>query len=143
MKGQSGAASLARHQGLQRTALLLASATIAWNCVEAVVAITAGVIAGSIALVSFGFDSIIEVGSAFVVVWQFRSELRGGFDEKRERQALRLIAVTFFILALYIAFESLRDLLLTDNEAGESTIGIMLAALSLAVMPVLHGRSAA
>lgn len=122
---------------LHRRGLLLAALTIAWNIVEAVVAISAGITAGSIALVGFGFDSTIEVGSAFVVVWQFRAELRGGYDEARERLALRLIAVTFFILAAYVVVEALRDLFFVSSEAGESTVGIVLAGVSLIVMPVL------
>jgi divalent metal cation (Fe/Co/Zn/Cd) transporter len=122
---------------LRRRALGLAALTIAWNVMEAVVAITAGVAAGSIALVAFGFDSMIEVLSAWVVVWQFRGELRGGYDEDRERLALRLIGVTFFVLAAYVAFEAVRDLFFVDGEADQSTIGIVLAALSLAVMPAL------
>jgi divalent metal cation (Fe/Co/Zn/Cd) transporter len=110
--------------------------TIAWNVVEATVAITAGVAAGSIALVGFGFDSTIEVLSAWVVVWQFRAELRGGYDETRERLALRLVGATFFVLAGYLVIEAGRDLF-TDSEANESPVGMTLAAVSLAVMPVL------
>ena len=111
--------------------------TITWNVIEAVVAISAGIAAGSLALVAFGFDSIIEVLSAWVVVWQFRGELRGGYDEEREARALRAIAVTFFVLAAYVVFEAGRDLFFTDGGADESTVGIVLAALSLAVMPTL------
>jgi divalent metal cation (Fe/Co/Zn/Cd) transporter len=105
--------------------------------IEAVVAITAGIAAGSIALVGFGFDSTVEVMSSVVVVWQFRREVRSGYDERREHRALRLIAVSFFVLATYIVVESARDLFVTDGEAGESTVGIVLAALSLLVMPAL------
>jgi len=70
-------------------------------------------------------------------VWQLRGEVRSGYDEDRERLALRLIAVSFFVLASYIMLESVRDLFFTNNEAGESTVGIILAALSLMVMPAL------
>jgi divalent metal cation (Fe/Co/Zn/Cd) transporter len=121
----------------RRRALGLAALTIAWNVVEAVVAVSAGVAAGSIALIGFGFDSIIEVLSACVVLWQFRAELRGGYDEARERRALRLIGVTFFVLAAYISAEAVRDLFFIDAEADESAIGITLAALSLLIMPAL------
>lgn len=117
--------------------LWLAALTITWNVIEAVVAIGAGIAAGSLALVAFGFDSIIEVLSACVVVWQFRGELHGGYDEAREHKALKAIAVTFFVLAAYVVFEAGRDLFFTDGEAAESTVGIVLAALSLAVMPTL------
>lgn len=115
----------------------LAALAIAWNIVEAVVAFSAGLAAGSIALVSFGFDSTIEVASAFVVVWQFRGELRGGYDEARELVALRLIAVTFFVLAAYVVVEAVRDLFFVDAEAEGSVAGIVLAVVSLIVMPVL------
>lgn len=127
----------AERDRLVRRGLWLASLTIAWNVIEAVVAIGAGVAAGSLALVAFGFDSIIEVLSAFVVVWQFRGELRGGYDEDRERRALKAIAVTFFVLAAYVGFEATRDLFFVDAQADESPVGIVLAALSLAVMPTL------
>jgi divalent metal cation (Fe/Co/Zn/Cd) transporter len=133
----AGGAGTTRTDGLRRRGLALAGLTIAWNMVEAVVAVSAGLVAGSIALVGFGFDSMVEVLSAWVVVWQFRGELRGGYDEERERRALRLIGVTFFVLAAYVSFEALRDLFFVDSEADESTIGIALAALSLAVMPLL------
>lgn len=122
---------------LRRRGLVLAALTIAWNAIEAVVAVSAGVAAGSIALVGFGFDSVIEVLSAWVVVWQFRGELRGGYDEARERLALRLIGGTFFVLAAYVIIEALRDLFIVDAQADESPVGIILAALSLAVMPAL------
>ena len=122
---------------LQRRGLFLAALTIAWNVIEAVVAISAGIAAGSIALVGFGFDSTIEVGSAFVVVWQFRAELGGGYDVGRERKALRLIAVSFFVLATYVVAEAVRDLFFVDSQASPSTVGIVIAALSLAVMPGL------
>jgi divalent metal cation (Fe/Co/Zn/Cd) transporter len=122
---------------LRRRGLALAGLTIAWNVIEATVAITAGIAAGSIALVGFGFDSTVEVMSSVVVVWQFRGEVRSGYDERREAVALRLIALSFFVLATYIVFESTRDLFFTDSEAGESTVGIVLAAISLMVMPAL------
>lgn len=126
-----------RRDRLVRRGLWLAAGTIAWNVIEAVVAVSAGIAAGSLALVAFGFDSIVEVLSAWVVVWQFRGELRGGYDEDRERRALRLIALTFFVLAGYVVVEAGRDLFLAGAEAGESLVGIALAALSLAVMPTL------
>jgi divalent metal cation (Fe/Co/Zn/Cd) transporter len=121
-----------RHRGL-----VLAALTIAWNTIEAVVAIGAGLVAGSIALVGFGVDSVIEVLSGWAVVWQFRGELRGGYDEARERLALRLIGGTFFVLATYVVIEALRDLFLVDAQADESPVGIVLAGLSLVIMPAL------
>ncbi len=127
----------ARRTHLVRQGLWLATLTIVWNVIEAVVAISAGMAAGSLALVAFGFDSIIEVLSAWVVVWQFRAELRGGYDEERERRALRAIAVTFFVLAAYVVIEAVRELFSAGGRAEESTIGITLAVLSLVVMPTL------
>jgi len=121
---------------LRRRGLGLAYATIAWNVVEGVVAVAAGVGAGSIALVTFGLDSGIEVGSAAVVVWQFRAEDRHGVDEQREKRALRLIALSFFALALYVAFEAARDLL-GGEDPDTTVVGIVLAAVSLVVMPLL------
>lgn len=116
---------------LRRRGLRLEYLTVAWNTIEAVVALVAGVLAGSIALVGFGLDSLIEIFAASVVIWQLR-----GVSEDRERQALRLIAVSFFALAAYVTIEAVRDLLLRD-EPATSTAGIVLAALSLAVMPSL------
>jgi len=116
---------------LRRRAVMLAWATIAWNVVEAVVAIAAGLEAGSLALVGFGLDSTIEVASAAIILWQF-----AGADEERERQALRLIALSFFALAAYVTVQALFDLA-TSSEPDTSVVGIVLAALSLVVMPLL------
>ena len=121
-----------RRQALGRRAQLLAGASVAYNAVEAIVPIVAGVAASSIALVGFGLDSIVEMGSALVILWQFRHAM----PEARERRALRLIAVSFFVLAAYVTFESVRSLL-TREAAEPSTLGIAIAALSLVVMPAL------
>lgn len=121
---------------LRRRGLWLEYLTIGWNVIEAVIAIGAGLAAGSIALVGFGFDSTIEVAAAAVVVWQFRGELRGRVDEEREQRALKLIAATFFVLAAYITFEAARTLI-TRDVPHPSTVGIVLAAVSLGVMPAL------
>ncbi len=118
-------------QTLRRRGLILEYLTIGWNVVEAVVAVSAGIVSGSIALVAFGFDSVIEVFAATVVVW----DLRGG-PLWRERRALRLIAVSFFVLAAYVVVESARDLA-AGAAAGESLVGIALAAVSLLLMPAL------
>lgn len=121
---------------LRRRGLLLEYLTIAWNVIEAFVAVGAGMAAGSIALIGFGFDSAIEVFAASIVVWQFRAERRGGVDEDRERRALKLIAVTFFVLAAYVSIEAIRDIVV-DEEANTSAVGAGLACVSLAVMPAL------
>ena len=107
-------------------------ATITYNVVEAVVALTAGTGASSIALVGFGLDSVVEVASAAAVVWQFA----GADPRARETKALRIIAVSFFGLAAFVTADAARSLL-SGREAGHSTLGLVLAALSLAVMPLL------
>ena len=111
---------------------LLVASTISYNAIEAVVAIAAGTVASSTALIGFGLDSVIEVASAGAVAWQF-----SGSDPKaRERTALKVIAVSFFALAAYITTESAHSLL-SGESAKHSTVGIVLAAVSLVVMPVL------
>jgi divalent metal cation (Fe/Co/Zn/Cd) transporter len=124
-----------RRARLTQIVRLLVAATITYNVIEAIVAITAGTIASSTALIGFGLDSVIEVSSAAAVAWQFSArdpEVR----EAREHRALRIIAVSFFILAAYITFESVRAFL-GGAEAEHSTVGLVLAAVSLAVMPFL------
>lgn len=117
---------------LGRRAQLLAGASVGYNAIEAVIAITAGLIAGSVALIGFGLDSIVEVSSGLIILWQFRHPL----PESRERTALRLMAMSFFALAAYVAFESLRALA-TGHEPDPSPVGIALAAASLVIMPFL------
>jgi hypothetical protein len=117
---------------LGRRAQLLAAASVAYNLAESVVAVTAGVVAGSIALVGFGFDSLVEVSSGLVVLWQFRHRL----PESRERQALRAMAVSFFALAGYVTVESVRALA-SGHDPDSSAVGIGLAVASLLVMPWL------
>lgn len=117
---------------LQRRAQLLAATSVTYNVVEAVIAITAGVVAGSVALVGFGLDSVVEVSSGLIILWQFRHAL----PETRERQALRLMALSFFALAAYVGVESVRSLV-AGHEPDGSTVGIVLAAVSLAIMPFL------
>lgn len=117
--------------GLVRRARQLAWFTIVWNVVEAVVAITAGAAAGSLALIGFGVDSSIETLSAVVVLWRLQ-----GVAEEREERALQLVAISFFLLAAYIVVESARDLLAT--AAPEVSVpGIAITSLSLVVMPLL------
>ncbi|WP_158848825.1 cation transporter [Saccharothrix deserti] len=121
-----------RRRTLTRRVRLLVAATITYNVVEAVIAISAGTIASSTALIGFGLDSVVEVASATAVAWQFSAK----DHESRERVALRVIALSFFALALYVTVESVRALL-GAQAADHSTVGIALAAVSLAVMPVL------
>ncbi|WP_432477956.1 cation diffusion facilitator family transporter [Nocardioides sp. GXQ0305] len=117
---------------LGRRAQLLAGASVAYNGLEAVIAIAAGLVAGSVALVGFGLDSVVEVSSGLIILWQFRHPL----PESRERVALRLMAFSFFALAAYVSFESVRALL-TGHAADPSPVGIGLATASLAIMPFL------
>jgi len=127
-----------RRDALTRRIRLLVAATITYNVVEAIVAITAGTLASSTALLGFGLDSVIEVSSATAVAWQFSARDHAAREarEAREKTTLRIIAVSFFALALYVTIESTRALTGT-GEAGHSLPGIVLAALSLAVMPFL------
>lgn len=117
---------------LGRRAQLLAAASVSYNVVEAAVAITAGLVAGSVALLGFGLDSIVEVSSGLIILWQFRHPL----PESRERLALRLLAFTFFGLAGYVSFESVRALVAAERPDA-SPVGIGLAIASLIVMPLL------
>lgn len=121
-----------RRTVLSRRVRLLTSATITYNIVEAVVAISAGAAASSAALIGFGLDSLIEVSSAASVWWQFS----GSDPEARERTALRIIAASFFALAGYVTVESIRSLA-GGQTAESSTAGIVLATVSLVVMPLL------
>jgi divalent metal cation (Fe/Co/Zn/Cd) transporter len=105
--------------------------TVGWNALEAVVAITAGIGASSVALIGFGLDSVVEVSAALVVLWQFF-----GIAEDREQRALKLIGASFFALAAYVTFTSIRELV-TGTEPDASTVGIVLTAVSLVVMPLL------
>lgn len=117
---------------LGRRATMLAGLSVTYNVVEAVIAITAGVVAGSVALVGFGLDSVVEVSSGLIILWQFSHRI----PQSRERQALRLLAFSFFALAAYVGFESLRSLV-AGADPDASTVGIVLAAVSLVVMPFI------
>ncbi|MFI2511539.1 cation transporter [Streptomyces sp. NPDC018972] len=127
--------SPARHDVLARRIRLLVAATITYNVIEAVVALTAGTLASSTALIGFGLDSVIEVSSATAVAWQF-SARDHAIREAREQRTLRIIAVSFFALAAYVTVDAVRALTGT-GEAERSIPGIAIAALSLAIMPFL------
>ena len=121
-----------RRRVLQRRIRLVVAITIGYNVIEAVIALAAGTVASSAALVGFGLDSIVEVLSAAAIAWQFTAP----DPEKRERVALRVIAVSFFALAAYLSVDA--GLSLFGVRAAEhSPVGIALAAVSLAIMPVL------
>lgn len=119
-----------RRRQLGRRAQLLAGASVGYNMLEAVVAVAAGAVASSAALVGFGLDSLVEVGSGLVILWQFRHPL----PESRERRALRLIAISFFALAAYVTVDSVRALTGAEEASG-SGLGIGIAMASLLVMP--------
>jgi cation diffusion facilitator family transporter len=133
------ALSLDRRRALHRRALRLEYFTVGWNLIEGVVAIGAGLLAGSVALIGFGVDSSIEVISALGLLWRLR---KAGPDatvaEERgaERRALYVVAATFFLLAAYIAYEA-EMALLGREEPDRSAVGLVLSVLSLAIMPVL------
>ncbi|MGW8848667.1 cation transporter [Streptomyces xiamenensis] len=124
-----------RRDRLTRRVRWLVAATIAYNVIEAAVAITAGTVASSAALVGFGLDSLVEVSSAAAVAWQF-SAADSAVRQAREARALRIIAVSFFALAAYVSVDAVRALA-GGHEADHSMTGIVLAALSLAIMPFL------
>jgi divalent metal cation (Fe/Co/Zn/Cd) transporter len=109
--------------------------TVGWNSLEGVVAVAAGLAAGSVALVGFGFDSVIEVSSGAALLWRLHADAPGR-RERSERLALRLVGLSFLALAAYVAFDAVKSL--ARREPPEASyVGIVLAALSLVVMPVL------
>lgn len=124
--------TVARRQVLSRRIQYFVAATITYNVIEAVIALSEGARVSSTALVGFGLDSVIEVSSAAAVAWQFA----GRDPQAREKVALRVIAFSFFALATYVTIDAVRSLL-GIGEARHSTVGIILAAASLAIMPVL------
>jgi divalent metal cation (Fe/Co/Zn/Cd) transporter len=120
-----------------RRALRLEKLTIGWNTIECIVAVSAGIAAGSIALTGFGIDSAIETASALVVLHHLRAELGGRRpNEAQEQRALRFIAATFFALAAYVSVDSLITLIGAAHPET-SRVGITVTAVSLVVMPVL------
>jgi divalent metal cation (Fe/Co/Zn/Cd) transporter len=122
---------------LLRRGLRLEFLTVGWNIVEGIVAVAAGVAAGSIALIGFGVDSFVESISGAVLIWRLGVEARGNADEERieqvEQRAARLVAISFVILAAYVAFEALRSLVGQERPEA-SPVGIGLTALSIVVM---------
>ncbi|MCO6509429.1 MAG: cation transporter [Aridibacter famidurans] len=104
--------------------------TIGWNSIEAIAAVGAGIVAGSIALVGFGFDSVVESLSGGILLWRLSS------GDHREEIALRLVGASFLVLAAYVSFEAVRTIILQEPPSS-SYLGIAIAALSLIVMPIL------
>jgi cation diffusion facilitator family transporter len=129
----------ARKERLHRRGVWLEVFTITWNVVEAAVAIGAGLLAGSIALVGFGVDSGIEVISAIALLWRLlRTGPRASAEEhsNAEKRALYLVAATFFLLSAYVAYEAVSALLAREGPES-STVGLVLSILSLLIMPAL------
>jgi divalent metal cation (Fe/Co/Zn/Cd) transporter len=124
---------------LVRRARLLAGLGVGWHVIEAAIAVAAGLAAGSIALVGFGADSVVEGGAGIIVLWRFSG--RHSASERAERQAQRLIGASFFVIAAYIAVEAMRTLVGGDHPDA-SWIGIGLAAVTLVTMPPLASAKA-
>lgn len=131
--------ALAERARLQRRGVLLEWFSVAWNVIEASVAIAAGAIAGSVALIGFGVDSGIEVVAASALLWRFRRAGVDATDEEHgaaERRALYIVGGTFFLLAAYIGYEGV-SALVSSEEPETSTVGVVLSIVSLIVMPSL------
>lgn len=131
--------TLTRHEKLHRRGLRLEWFTVAWNVAEAFVAIGAGIIASSVALVGFGVDSGIEVISAVALLWRLHQAGARASAEERgtaENRALYLVAATFFLVAAYITYEAVGALFAGEGPES-STVGLVLSILSLLIMPAL------
>jgi len=110
--------------------------TVGWNILEGAVAILSGMIAGSVALVGFGIDSAIESSSGTVLLWRLHAERKGQDVERLENQALKLVGIGFFLLAIYVAVDAIRTLV-AKEAPRRSPVGIVLSVASLIVMPLL------
>ena len=110
--------------------------TIGYNSLEGLIAVVAGLIAGSIALVGFGFDSLIEVTSGAVLLWRLHADVNEGRRERVEAISLRIVGACFVFLAIYVSYDSVHSLIRREAP-DESLVGIFLAAVSLIVMPLL------
>jgi len=133
--GPTPSAAAGRADAVRR-ARWLNAATISWNAVEGVVAVMAGLAAGSVSLIGFGFDSGIEVSAALVLTWRLHQERLTGCRQADDARATRAIAISFAVLGVFVGVESARDLV-SVSEPDASTVGMAMAALSLAVMPML------
>ncbi|HLK33630.1 MAG TPA: cation transporter [Terriglobales bacterium] len=131
LPGYSIARSLAVRRGRRLEYL-----TLAWNSAEGICSLIAGLLAGSIALVGFGLDSLIEISSSLVLLWRLRAEANPREREHAERRAQRLVAVCFFLLAAYVAFDAAKGLILREAPR-ESLLGIGVAISALIAMPLL------
>ncbi|MEO0115021.1 MAG: cation transporter [candidate division WOR-3 bacterium] len=123
---------------LYKKGLHLEYFTVGYNAIEAIVSITVGSIANSIALIGFGLDSIVESLSGLVLIWRLNQHKRISKDEEEriERKAMKFVAITFFILGLYVLFQSVKKLIIRDVPEA-SLPGIIVAIVSIIVMPIL------
>ena len=122
--------------GLVKRGRYLEYFTIGYNSLEGLIAIVAGLIAGSIALVGFGFDSLIEVTSGLTLLWRLRADVDEERRERAEAISLRIVGMCFVALAIYVSYDSIKSLIRREAPE-ESLVGIVLAAVSLIVMPLL------
>ena len=127
-----------QHDALRRTALVLVSVGLAWNLVEAGVAFWAGLQAGSVALLAFGLDSVVELFAGGVLVWRLRMEGHGDDEEAAEHRARRLIGLTFFLLAGYVALHSVASLVGWLPQPEPSLAGVVIVVASAVVMTGLY-----
>lgn len=133
----AGALSVAETERLTKRGLRLAQFTVAYNVVEGAIAITAGILAGLVSLIGFGFDSGIESAASVLVGLRLAARLRHGeADEAKERRALKAVAITFFVLAAYVIVEGIRSLV-GGEEPDTSIVGLVLLAASVIIMPLL------
>ena len=133
-----GGEIVVQREALRRRALRLVWIGELWNILEAGVALWSGLAAGSIALLAFGLDSLIELFAGGVLIWRLGKEWRGEQGEKAERKALRLVGATFFLLAGYILLQASATLLGWLAEPRESAVGIVLVVASALIMTVLY-----
>lgn len=117
-----------------KKALLLSYATVGYNLVEGVIAVGAGIVTNSTALLAFGLDSFIESLSGSVMIWRFAKHRSDEDEQKAEQKAQKLVAYTFFILGTYVLIDATLQLI-SGNEPEKSLFGIVIAILSLAIMP--------
>jgi divalent metal cation (Fe/Co/Zn/Cd) transporter len=123
-------------------ALRLEYFTVGWNLLEAVVGMVAGLIAGSVSLVAFALDSVVESTSGSILIWRLKAETAGKSSDHLERAVLKPLAVAFFALALYVAARAVQALL-SGTQPDDSPVGIGLAVVSLIVMPILAHKKKA
>jgi divalent metal cation (Fe/Co/Zn/Cd) transporter len=128
--------ALLDRDSLLRRARMLEWFTILYNSLEGLISIAAGFLAGSIALVGFGIDSVIEVISGIALLWRTGARVDRERGERAEAIALKIVGVSFVLLALYVAFDSIKSLWLRETPE-ESVVGIVIAALSVVIMPLL------